>query len=140
MSEDAQILAESHTAESANAAAIAKEAELKAQAAQMAVLIQNGLEEFFQRGIDGKRFIPLNDRKMADAERFGFICDDITELKSDVSSIHNTLETWDENRVTKEDFQLVRNIVFGFIAVILLGVIGVLGTVMVIVLSSHPIA
>jgi hypothetical protein len=106
----------------------------------MAVLIQTGLEEFFQRGIDGKRFMPLSERKMADSDRFGFICDDITDLKSDITSIHGTLETWDKDRVTKEDFQLIRNIVFGFIALILVGVVGVLGTVMVIVLSSHPIA
>jgi len=102
MSEKDNVLAEANLAEAAHIASVAKEAEHKALASTMVVL----LDEYFRRGKEEKRFI--------DVGRIPFICDDIR-------GIHETLKTMNKNNVTKEDFSLIRNIVFGFISLIVTG-------------------
>lgn len=105
--------AEFKSAEVVNAAAVHAEAIEKARLAQMKTVFDASIEDFFDRGVIKKRFI--------DTDRIPFICDDLR-------NIHLFLKSIDEHSVTKEDFLLVRNIVFGFIAIIVLAFMGALTT------------
>lgn len=119
MSEKDNILAEANLAEAAHIASVAKEAEHKALASTMIVL----LDEYFRRGQAEKRFV--------DVGRIPFICDDIRglhqeskETKESVNEIKEAFKEMRQNSVTKDDFSLIRNIVFGFISLIVTGFMG----------------
>jgi hypothetical protein len=111
MSEPRETLAESTSAEAVNATAVAQEAIEKARAAQMTAIVESAIAKFFDRGVQEKKFIDIG--------RIPFICDDI-------GGIHESLKEIKEKAVTKEDFNLVKNIVFGFIALIVIAFMGAL--------------
>lgn len=77
--DEAQARAESHSAEAVNATAVAQEAIEKARSAQFIA----ALEEFFNRGIDQKKFVDIN--------RIPFICDDIRGIHGSMGDIQQDL-------------------------------------------------
>lgn len=113
--DESKTLSESQSAEAVNATAVAEEAKQKAAAAQIAVALEVAMERFFNRGVDEKRFVDIG--------RIPFICDDIRGIHGVLIRMDNTLS-------------LVSKIVYGFIGVILIGVMGVVGTVILTVLSA----
>ena len=72
-------------------------------------VIQEAVTEALNRG--------AKDKKYVDVGRIPFICDDIRGIHSALKEV-----------VTKDDFILVRNIVFGFITIIVLAFMGALFT------------
>lgn len=135
---DKELLAESHSMEAINAAKNAQEAIEKARSMQTTAAVEASLENFFQRNIESGRFIPLRANRMADVERFQFICDQIDAIKRKMdkweddrvtkSDIVNAASELAKSAVTKDDFLLIRNIVFGFIGLIIVGFFGTLST------------
>src|SRR4051794_8123017 len=109
MSDDTKVLAESQNAEAVNAAAIAAEANQKANAAQIEAALEGAMAKFFSRGVEEKRFI--------DVGRIPFICDDLHGIHESLKSMDAKL---DEKFVTKEQFFPVRVIVFGAVIIILI--------------------
>jgi hypothetical protein len=110
---DEAIKSEAASAEAVNAAANAAEAVERSREAQIMTAVDKSIAKFFDRGVHEKKFI--------DVGRIPFICDDI-------SGIHQTLKIIDEKAVTKQDIivlqgtvTLLRNIVFGFVTLVLLG-------------------
>lgn len=87
MTEETKVFSDAQSAEAVNAAAIHAEAVEKARSAQIGDAVSHGLETFFQRSVSEGRFIPLTKNRMADRERFQFICDEIAETKIDVAGI-----------------------------------------------------
>lgn len=115
MAGEEAVLAQSQTAESSNAAAVAEEARQKALAAQIEAGTLSAIEKFFNRGVQERKFIDIG--------RIPFICDDI-------AGIHATMTKWSEDRVTKIDFALLKQqsdltnkIVIGACALILAAVL-----------------
>lgn len=111
-------------AESLQATSVAHEANMKAREAQLDTAIAAGLEKFFRRGVKDGRFLPLKDQKIADTERFDFICDDI-------AGIHQELKSLNDHGVKREDFLLLQQradltnkIVFAAVGFILLAFMG----------------
>lgn len=100
MPEKAQVLAESQSAEAAQAAAVSSEATQKAIAAQVEAASFAAIEKFFNRGVQEKKFIDIG--------RIPFICDDINGLHLEMKEINKTITAWDEDRVTQTDFQLLK--------------------------------
>ncbi len=92
---ETKALSVAQSAEAVQATAVAAEAVEKARAAQMADVVDERLEAFFKRGIEGERFIPLKSGMMADKERFQFICDKIAKMA-------DKIDGWDKSRVTRE--------------------------------------
>ncbi len=80
MADELQVLSDSHSAEAAQAAAVHQEAIEKARQAQM----MSVLEEFFQRGVEDKKFIDIN--------RIPFICDDIRGIHSALKEINQNMD------------------------------------------------
>ena len=78
---------------------------------QLKVMIEEAVQTGLNRGAVDKKYIDIG--------RIPFICDDIR-------GIHAVLKKLNEEKVTKEDFTLVRNIVFAFIGVIVLAFMGAL--------------
>ena len=76
-------LIQSHTAEAANAAAIAQEAIEKSRNVQINSAVKDAIAEFFSRGVENKKFIDIG--------RIPFICDDIVKIHISQSSMENNI-------------------------------------------------
>ncbi len=103
-------LVESHIAEVAQTAAVHAETVEKSRAVQLDDAVLKGLETFFNRAVEDGRFIPMSHNRMADKERFQFICDEIAETRQlqehiaakqklageAIVQIQNTLDGWEK--------------------------------------------
>ena len=79
------------------------------------------LREIIQEAVTYALNRGAKDKKYVDVGRIPFICDDIR-------AIHSALKEMNETKVTKDDFILIRNIVFGFVGLIVLAFMGALFT------------
>lgn len=97
---------------------MARQVQLEAilNSSRLSNTIQDAVIAALNRGAAEKKYIDIG--------RIPFICDDIR-------GIHSLITIMNEN------VSLVKKIVFGFIAAILLGVLGTVGTVVIMVLSHH---
>lgn len=87
----------------------------RARSAQVSIAVREGLNEFFDRGVESGKYIDIG--------RIPFICDDIHKIHLTQQSILDNLS-------------LVTKMVYGFAGVVLLGTLGVIGTVILKVLTS----
>jgi len=109
--DDKTTLAESNSAEAVNAAAVHAEAIEKARVSQIEAAVSSAIAQFFDRGVQEKRYI--------DVGRIPFICDDLHGIHETLNKIEDKL---DEKYVTKEDYRPVKAIVYGAVGLILTSV------------------
>lgn len=88
-------LAEAHSQEAVRATTIAQEAIEKARHVQLDTAIADGLDKYFNRGVQ--------ERKFVDVDRIPFICDDIRGIHIKIEKMGN-------------DFVWIKWLVMGLVA------------------------
>lgn len=95
---------DAYSQEAIRAATVAQEAIEKARQSQLNESIAEGLDKYFNRGVQEKKFVDVN--------RIPFICDDIRGIHAKMDSMGN-------------DFVLIKRLVIGIVSGIGTIVIGV---------------
>lgn len=130
--DESTALAQSHSAEVINEAAIHAEMVEKARIAQMKAAVVDAVREIFSSNVSAGRYI--------DVSRIPLICQNIDGLhqvsKETLSKIKDIDEKLEKKYVTKEQFALVKNLVFGAAAIILSAVLLAL-VYLVVTTSTH---